>query len=55
MEGWSFRRDSAGLSTKDAGFHSVVGGPEGLRGPLGEISGGGAPREGGKSLLCELR
>lgn len=52
VEGVSLR--AGGLSTKEAGFHSVVAGTDGLGGPLGEISGGGAPREGGVSLLCEF-
>lgn len=52
--GLSFLQESAGVSTKAAGFHSVVGGAGGLWGPLGEISGGGAPRHGGTSLLVGL-
>ncbi|KAA8590224.1 hypothetical protein FQN60_014158 [Etheostoma spectabile] len=45
--GLSFLRESVGVSTREAGFHSVVGGAGGLWGPLGEIRGGGAPRHGG--------
>lgn len=51
--GFSFLRESEGVSTKEAGFHSAVKGAGGW-GPLGEIRGGGAPRQGGTSLLPEF-
>jgi len=52
--GLRFLRKSAGVSTREAGFHSVVVGAGGCWGPLGEIRGGGAPRQGGTSLLPGL-
>lgn len=50
VEGLGFLRESRdGVSTREAGFHSVVGGAGG--GTLGEMRGGGAPRHGDASLL----